>query len=464
MSSVPYPSLRCLVFVFFGLVVAVLYLLAFYSSETQDAAFGFTGESQTLTASQRRTLEKVVILEYDAISKQAGAMKLFELPTEACQKGRKTCRHVAECEVPCELTANRSRLTEAAVILFHPDLNGFLPLAAPHKVRRRVDNAWQKLAVFGHEPVWKRPRRWLNLTWMADMDFSVHWGRNADVRLFFYSLDMVGFSVSSKWWMQRDVLWQSAQDGLYTGLTGRQQSALASVIVSNCHSKERNAWLKAFLEGVPSASFGSCFTNAVVPNSVSSINDRAKQKIRIIYRFPFHLAIESTQNEAGWVTEKLYQALLAGTIPIYYGPPDVFSLAPPHSFIYAPSFLSVHDLTRYVRSVYHNKTLFESYHAWRTLPNIASHFAPLEQELSRKNVACRICKFYRQQMKPLSPATLSSVPSVLQKTSEYSLAYTSQYGWVRLLRQGLQQTEQQVPMNWVSLHHTPSNVSDMLTV
>ena len=71
------------------------------------------------------------------------------------------------------------------------------------------------------------------------------------------------------------------------------------------------------------------------------------------------------QAAPGYVTEKVYNALRAGAIPIYYGAPDVSEYLPsPHCVIDARAFPSGAALAEHVLAVAANETLFRSYLAW----------------------------------------------------------------------------------------------------
>jgi len=88
----------------------------------------------------------------------------------------------------------------------------------------------------------------------------------------------------------------------------------------------------------------------------SSYIDRA---IEIYRDFKFVIAFENNAVK-GYITEKLSNAYLAGTIPIYWGAPDVNEYFNPDSMINCNHFESLQDCANRVIEVYSNATLYET--------------------------------------------------------------------------------------------------------
>lgn len=66
----------------------------------------------------------------------------------------------------------------------------------------------------------------------------------------------------------------------------------------------------------------------------------------------FSVAFENSQDDfwaVGWVTEKLYDCLGCGCIPIYWGAPDISDHVPPEVFIDYRHFTNFADLIAYLR-------------------------------------------------------------------------------------------------------------------
>lgn len=74
----------------------------------------------------------------------------------------------------------------------------------------------------------------------------------------------------------------------------------------------------------------------------------ASNKEEIISRYRFCYCFENFSRPSGWITEKIFDAMFGGAVPIYWGPPNVKSLIPQECFINAAEFDSIADLDRFL--------------------------------------------------------------------------------------------------------------------
>jgi hypothetical protein len=78
-------------------------------------------------------------------------------------------------------------------------------------------------------------------------------------------------------------------------------------------------------------------------------------KVAALREYLFTIAFEN-QIAPGYVTEKLIQPLMAGSIPIYWGAREALSDFNPDAFIYAPDFADLDSLVEHVLAVADDKT------------------------------------------------------------------------------------------------------------
>jgi len=164
----------------------------------------------------------------------------------------------------------------------------------------------------------------------------------------------------------------------------------ASFIARNCDSRNnREEVVRELMNYTRVDSLSSCLHNAEPPNGLS-LEGGQNGKKELMRAYLFHLAFENSQED-DYVTEKLWGTLESGTLPVYFGAPNVEEHAPPNSIISWHDFNSTKKLARFMNKVAANKSLYETYHEWRT--------RPLPESMRRKfeftytHSTCRMCRW-----------------------------------------------------------------------
>lgn len=163
----------------------------------------------------------------------------------------------------------------------------------------------------------------------------------------------------------------------------------ASFIANNCESaNHREDLVVALMESnvFDVESLSGCLRNSGPPPGVQDM----RNKTAVLEQYLFHLAFEN-QNENDYVTEKLWGVLSSGTVPIYFGAPNIKEHAPPNSIIVVDDYASPKDLAVYLQKVAANKTLYETYHAWRKQPLSKSFHQ--KYDFTRTHSTCRLCRW-----------------------------------------------------------------------
>jgi hypothetical protein len=75
-----------------------------------------------------------------------------------------------------------------------------------------------------------------------------------------------------------------------------------------------------------------------------------QDKLHVLAGYRFALAIENTRF-AGYISEKLFDCLVAGTIPVYDGAPDVAQYVPREAFVDMRQFADYAALERFLRAL-----------------------------------------------------------------------------------------------------------------
>ncbi|KAJ3675194.1 hypothetical protein LUZ60_004236 [Juncus effusus] len=163
----------------------------------------------------------------------------------------------------------------------------------------------------------------------------------------------------------------------------------------------RDATAKSFLSLVSHHSFGNCLNNVGGSDTALSMYPDCQMEDNPIphwwdhlhcamSHYKFVLAIENTWTES-YVTEKLFYALDVGSVPIYFGAPNVWDFVPPNSIIDASKFKNVEELAEFVKKVGEDPVAYAEFHAWRRC-GVLGNYGKV-RKASLDTLPCRMCEF-----------------------------------------------------------------------
>lgn len=140
------------------------------------------------------------------------------------------------------------------------------------------------------------------------------------------------------------------------------ETAPVAMFVSHCVQERQEFYhnLKQFI-GVDN--YGSCEQSKRMPDGWEMIS-RPQAKRRVLAHYPFTIAIENSRC-FDYVTEKVYDALMAGSIPLYLGASNIEDYVPDKSIIRVDLFSSPKELAAYLHQLLESKEELKSYQEWR---------------------------------------------------------------------------------------------------
>ncbi|XXG45515.1 hypothetical protein AAC387_Pa02g0581 [Persea americana] len=162
----------------------------------------------------------------------------------------------------------------------------------------------------------------------------------------------------------------------------------------------RNQLAKKLLSLLSHHSFGKCLNNVggmdmaleLYPECTNHANSMTNWWDHLhcaMSHYKFVLAIENTVTES-YVTEKLFYALDAGAVPIYFGAPNVWDFVPPNSIIDGSKFSSLEELASYVKALANDPVAYSEYHAWRRCGVLGNYGKTRAASLD--TLPCRLCE------------------------------------------------------------------------
>ena len=157
-------------------------------------------------------------------------------------------------------------------------------------------------------------------------------------------------------------------------------------ISSPFNRSKRLEYLKELMDHLEIDSYGRIFNNCILPADDHS--HRIKESL--IARYKFTIAFENSIS-TDYVTEKFFQPLASGSVPIYLGAPNIEDFAPgDKSFINVDDFNSPKSLAEYIKQLDQNDESYLEYFDWKNKPFKPSFTRLLDEQ--RKHYIERLCE------------------------------------------------------------------------
>jgi len=176
-------------------------------------------------------------------------------------------------------------------------------------------------------------------------------------------------------------------------------------IASNCNSRSnRESFVRNLMKFVAIDSFGRCLNNReagpfAMRSDGSNWNEALENKHALLRAYKFVLVLENT-IEPSYVSEKIFDAWEAGSVPLYLGAPDIADFAvSPDAYINLQNMTPA-EVGNLVESLDTDEQAYAKFHAWRNFTLEQLLTSPLAERLKEGNhddrdfvdVFCDICK------------------------------------------------------------------------
>jgi len=260
-----------------------------------------------------------------------------------------------------EITTDRTRLAEARVVVFHiPDIGRIDTLA---KRAGQIWVAWSMECEVNY-PCLRDPQ------FMQRFDWTMGYHLDADIPTFYCSSEHLEL--------------------LKTPAQPRPPGNLAVMLVSSHFNHSRRLqYLQELMNYLPIHSYGKVLNNRRLENDTGRLS-----KMTLIAQYPFTLAFENAVAP-DYVTEKFFDPLIAGSLPVYLGASNIADFAPgEHCYINALDFENPAALAAFLLELASDEQRYLSYLAWKSRP-LRPQFVELV-ELTREPAFARLCR----RMKP----------------------------------------------------------------
>ncbi|XP_028765887.1 glycoprotein 3-alpha-L-fucosyltransferase A isoform X2 [Neltuma alba] len=161
----------------------------------------------------------------------------------------------------------------------------------------------------------------------------------------------------------------------------KNESALAAAFISNCGAPNFRLEALEALEkmNIKIDSYGGCHRN----------RDERVDKVEALKRYKFSLAFENS-NVEDYVTEKFFQSLVAGSVPVVVGAPNIQDFAPSSgSFLHIRQLKDVGSVAKTMKMLAENPQAYSQYLRWKYEGPSDSFKALLDMAVVHSS--CRLC-------------------------------------------------------------------------
>ena len=262
----------------------------------------------------------------------------------------------------------------------------------------------KQLGVLNIENVWGRMPAWLSkwrVRWFAKANESSWWRTTFDVAVSWEEKSLVQY----RYWHTLD---KSAFFKHYNPRLEHKPQQGAAFIASNCWTRfqtnegfDRDALVRNLSEHFSVESLGQCGAKdkvkGIMPEKVGAAlynrhgcsKAKPHQKRCITSKYAFFLSYENS-IAADYVTEKVYEPLLVGTVPVYVGAPNVENHLPTsHCIIKHTDFPDYKTLAHYLKCVIKTPAIYHHYTAWRER-ELFSYWKPRFEDATQEPL-CKTC-------------------------------------------------------------------------
>jgi len=168
-----------------------------------------------------------------------------------------------------------------------------------------------------------------------------------------------------------------AEYDIMASLQPKTEKALAAAFISNCgaHNFRLQALEQLQKLNVPVDSYGGCHRN--------------RDGREALKRYKFSLAFENS-NEEDYVTEKFFQSLVAGAIPVVVGAPNIQDYAPaPNAIIHIKTVDDIGSAAQTIKYLASNATAYNERLRWK-FKGPSDSFKALV-DMAAVHSSCRLC-------------------------------------------------------------------------
>ena len=141
------------------------------------------------------------------------------------------------------------------------------------------------------------------------------------------------------------------------------ENKIAAFISSDTNKSRRKEYIEELGKHIEVHHYGKFNRNRTLQEDLGG-----RTKLETYARYKFCLAFENSVCD-DYVTEKFFDPLIAGSIPVYYGAENIYEFSPHRdAFVNVRDFESPKDLAAHLNILCNDEELYRQKHAWKKEP------------------------------------------------------------------------------------------------
>ncbi|CAH1788846.1 unnamed protein product [Owenia fusiformis] len=292
------------------------------------------------TASKNNNLplkRKKTILLYNSFWEMKGWQ--FGVGSEPFKK--KKC-HYDQCRV----THNRSLLESSDAVLFHITQLG--------QDKPKIRFPHQRWVFFQMESPVLNANEYKN--WNGLFNWTMTYRRDSDIHIRYGAVLPTSET--------KDMYFYHSSNAIKLNATKKTKPL--AWLVSHCYTQgKREKLMKQLQKYTPVDIYGGCSNKNLRCARNTSAHDAQYDCFMMLgQKYKFHFAAENSMCKS-YVTEKLFNTLAYGMVPLVYGHEDYSEILPPHSYIDITKFKNAESLATLLTDLHNDDQRYDEYFAWK---------------------------------------------------------------------------------------------------
>jgi|MDTB01.2.fsa_nt_gb hypothetical protein len=292
-----------------------------------------------------------------------------------------------QCSTRCVLTEDKGQMRSADIVVYHAPTHAMVSQKPnDHAIRLFISMEQPKYAKFLQRTDYLEKN--FDLISTYSMSSTYPGTRVPNLPITYFPLNI----------LSPEAVLQPSRP--FQEKNGYGTDVAVAMFVSNSKAagaSERAKYCEELIKFIPIHSYGKVLNNRQEPDMPDDprwpvIAQKRARKVKVLSHYKFYLAFENFQVP-DYVSEKIYEGLFAGAVPVYRGARDVGRFMPSNDSYIDANDMSPRELADLLKRLSSDEGEYNRYFAFkdRALPKSFEDVALMSY--THPNILCRLCTY-----------------------------------------------------------------------